>query len=159
VAIAVQIREPLAEEAKKRVGGRPRKGVEKPPPNSGGDLGGKKNGEPAVQAALRMDVGKTAVEEIITEAKEDPEVVDELIKRETTVKEVRKKFPGIFWAVLHHCTASMAACETAILPCSTASMSSGVPSSRTCRARWTLRLPTLKRSAASVCEGAPIGAC
>ena len=32
-----------------------------------------------------MDVGKTAVEEIITEAKEDPEVVDELIKRETTV--------------------------------------------------------------------------
>ncbi len=84
VGLAVKLRGMLAEEASKRVGGRPGKG--KPTPKSE-----EVSGESAAEAAKLLDVGRTAVMEVAAEQKHDPVVADKLIARKTTVAAVRKQ--------------------------------------------------------------------
>jgi len=66
VGLGLKILPLLAAEAAKRVGGRPRKDEEKPTPKSE-----EVSGKSAKQAAQQVGVGKTAVEEMAAEAKEN----------------------------------------------------------------------------------------
>lgn len=79
----------LAAEAAKRVGGRPHRDKEKLSPQTGEVLSAA--GKAAEHAAETVKVGSRAIEEMATEAKENAEVVEDLVRGKTTVKATRKK--------------------------------------------------------------------
>lgn len=85
VGLGLKILPLLAAEAAKRSGGRPRKDEEKPSPKSGQVFG-----KSAKQVAQQVGVGRTAIMEMAAEAKENPEIVENLVQGKTTVKETRK---------------------------------------------------------------------
>ena len=79
VGLALKLRPVLAESSKP---GRPKKNSPKT-----GELKVKSS----EQAAQQAHVGKTSVEEMIAEERNDPEIADKLLSGEVTVKDVRKQ--------------------------------------------------------------------
>ena len=84
VGLALKLRPGLEAEAKERVGGRPSKGS-KPTPKTEGV-----SGESAQKAADKVDVGRTAVTEMLA-VQDDPNLAEKLLSGKTTVKEVRQQ--------------------------------------------------------------------